>query len=313
MKNTIIYLVLGGLILFTIGCQKDKNSNDATGQLTVRVTDAPSDDGNVQAVFMTFVGIELDGEFISLEQPKTINIAALTEGRTEILLNQQIENGTYQNIALISQFDKDENGNFPGCYVLTNDGTKHDLNSKTTVSNKWTLETQDLSVSSNGNAEIILDVDLRKGIVREDDENDQYEFATSLASSIRVFEANTTYKVEGKVNDELGFVDDVVIVYAYEKGTFDMSAETDVSNTNEVMFANAVTSTKVKVDGSYEIHFLEGGEYDLVCVSYTSNDKGELEAEAILTTNLIGSLELFGISINTNLNLDLDVYGEINL
>ena len=110
------------------------------------------------------------------------------------------------------------------------------------------------------------------------------------------------------------FDDDVdkVIVYAYKKGTFDAETETQAQGESGMTFANAVSSTAVKagvVNDSFEINFLEAGEYDIVFAGYSeSNIDGSAQFEAFLDTNMEAEGEIANaITIESNTELTLSI------
>ena len=88
MKNNLNYLtmyLMMGLLCFA-SCSDNDSPNDPEeemeetqdmGKLSINITDAPIDDANIDAVFVTVAAVEVDGQRVDLEQKKTINVHAL--------------------------------------------------------------------------------------------------------------------------------------------------------------------------------------------------------------------------------------------
>ncbi|MDO9615002.1 MAG: DUF4382 domain-containing protein, partial [Bacteroidota bacterium] len=103
MKTKIMLFALVILIpLFTIQCSKsDDDSDQTSGNLSVKITDAPSDDANIQAIFVTVAGVKVNGVSVEGFQKKTIKISDLHSGETEVLFAGDVQADTYSNISLV--------------------------------------------------------------------------------------------------------------------------------------------------------------------------------------------------------------------
>lgn len=98
-----------------------KNGDDAmegeSYNTSFEVTDAPIDKAEVEAVFVTIANVSVDGKSLEGFTATTINLAALVNGKTEALGNLDLQAKSYSSIVFELDFDKDVNGEAPGCYV----------------------------------------------------------------------------------------------------------------------------------------------------------------------------------------------------
>tara|TARA_R110001632_G_scaffold1331_4_gene5310 strand:+ start:155 stop:1102 length:948 start_codon:yes stop_codon:yes gene_type:complete len=309
MKN---YLKISGLALIAlVGMMSCSKNDDAAMEgesynTSFEVTDAPIDNAEVEAVFVTIANVSVDGKSLEGFTATTINLAALVNGKTEALGNLDLQAKSYSSIVFELDFDKDVNGDAPGCYVEKANGEKDAL---IATSNKITI-TDKFEVLANATNVIVIDFDLRKTIKEEKDGlSSDFNFVTmaELTAGIRTVNAELTGKISGSVNDANN-TSDKIIVYAYEKGTFNADVETQGKGESEVTFANAVTSTEVKnLSGSYSLDFLEEGEYELIFASYKEDDNSEFYFNALLNVESTTGLNLGAIEINSAIQISANV------
>tara|TARA_R110002051_G_scaffold24092_1_gene60234 strand:+ start:2822 stop:3769 length:948 start_codon:yes stop_codon:yes gene_type:complete len=309
MKN---YLKNAGIILMSVfAFVSCSDNNDDPGMdaesydTTFKVTDAPIDNANVEAVVVTITNVKVDGKALEGFTATTVNLAALVNGKTETLGNLDLKAGSYSNIEFELDFEKDVNGNAPGCYVEMADGTKDAL---VASSNKIAIQDKFEVLAKSAN-EVVIDFDLRKTI--KEDENtltSDFNFVTmsELSAGIRVVNEELSGKISGTANDSNN-TSDKIIVYAYEKGKFNADAETKGSGASKVTFANAVTSSEASgLSGSYNLSFLKEGEYELVFASYTE-DNGELFFNSMLNAESTTGLNLGAISVTSAIQISANV------
>tara|TARA_A100000171_G_scaffold29103_1_gene27220 strand:+ start:1384 stop:2331 length:948 start_codon:yes stop_codon:yes gene_type:complete len=309
MKN---YLKISGLALIAlVGMMSCSKNDDAAMEgesynTSFEVTDAPIDNAEVEAVFVTIANVSVDGKSLEGFTATTINLAALVNGKTEALGNLDLQAKSYSSIVFELDFDKDVNGDAPGCYVEKANGEKDAL---IATSNKITI-TDKFEVLANATNVIVIDFDLRKTIKEEKDGlSSDFNFVTmaELTAGIRTVNAELTGKISGSVNDANN-TSDKIIVYAYEKGTFNADVETQGKGESEVTFANAVTSTEVKnLSGSYSLDFLEEGEYELIFASYKEDDNSEFYFNALLNVESTTGLNLGAIEVNSAIQISANV------
>jgi hypothetical protein len=296
-------------IVFLSSCSK--NGNDLNGmdgeayQTTFKITDAPVDDANVEAVFVTIAHVKVDGQNLEGFNATTLNLSALSNGKTATLGNLDLQAGTYSNIELELDYDTDANGNAPGCYVMTVDGAKDKLSANANT----ILINDSYDVLAQASNEIVLDFDLRKTIKKEQDalsSNFEFVSATELAAGIRTVNESVTGRITGTASDT-NSTSDKIVVYAYEKGTFDETTETRGQGESNVLFAHAVTSSVVSdANNSYHLSFLKEGEYELVFVSY-NQDGDQFYFNALLEAESTLGLNLGALQVTSALQLSADV------
>ncbi|MDO6601397.1 DUF4382 domain-containing protein [Arenibacter palladensis] len=309
MKN---YLKISGLALIAlVGMMSCSKNDDATMEgesynTSFEVTDAPIDNADVEAVFVTITNVSVDGKSLEGFNATTVNLAALVNGKTEALGNLDLQAKSYSSIVFELDFDKDVNGDAPGCYVEKANGEKDAL---VASSNKITIN-DTFEVLANATNVIVIDFDLRKTIKEEKDGlSSDFNFVTmaELTAGIRTVNAELTGKISGSANDDNN-TSDKIIVYAYEKGTFNADVETQGKGESEVTFANAVTSAEVKgLSGSYSLDFLEEGEYELIFASYKEDDNSEFYFNALLNVESTTGLNLGAIEVSSALQISANV------
>lgn len=296
-------------LFLTVSCSDDDSAGTPGGEesynTTFKITDAPIDNAQVEAVFVTVADVKVDGTSLEGFSKSTIDLTALANGKTETLGNTDLKAGSYSNIELVLDYEQDATGNAPGCYVELADGTKDKLEATAnTISVSDSYEV--FATSTN---QIVLDFDLRKTIREEQGTlSSDFEFVSmsELSSGIRTVNQEFTGTIEGTVNDSQQ-TSDKIVVYAYKKGTFDAQAETQGSGESNVQFANAITSSSVEgLSGSYELNFLQEGEYELVFVSYSQNDN-RFDFNALLQAESATGLNLGAISVTGALQVSANV------
>ncbi len=300
--------IIFGTTLLIVSCSDD-NENDnvekESYRTTLKMTDAPIDNANVEAVFITVSNVKVDGNSIEGFSKTTFDLSALVNGQTKTLGDLQLEAGSYSNLELVLDYNADANGNTPGCYVEMADGHKDKIESTSesiTVSDTFEV------FASNTN-EIIIDFDLRKTIKEEQgtlESNFNFVTLSELSAGIRTVNKEATGEISGTVNDSQN-TSDKIVVYAYEKGTYNAEVETQGQGESNIRFANAVTSAEVGgINNSYSLNFLAEGEYELIFVSYTQ-DGDQFYFNSQLEVESTTGLDLGAINITSALQLSANV------
>lgn len=288
------------LVVLMTDCSKDDSNQSEQGKLTVKITDAPSDDANIQATFVTVADVKVEGQSVEGFSKQTIKVSDLQAGKTQVLFDGDLQAETYDNITLVLDYESDASGNSPGCYVMDNEDAKHDLNSSTSTTGEIELD-KSFMVDANGSTELVVDFDLRKSIVHNTNtgETSKYKFVTAaeLQNSLRLESAEKCGDIKGKSTNN--FNESELIVYAYHKGDYNAGTETQGQGSSNVLFAKAVTSAKVKTDGSYQLSFLEEGDYEIHVASYEEESgtgkfifKGMLNAESSVSGLLMNNISV---------------------
>lgn len=292
------------LSVIFVSCKKEDTNGNGTGTAatTFKVTDAPFDDASVMGAFVTIADIKLDGQSVQGFTKTTIDIAAFQNGATKTIGTFNLAGKTYNSVTFVLDFDTDASGNAPGSYVLTAGNIKHKL---TTTSNVITV-TKNFALASNSNNTIVADFDLRKMIVYQaGNPADRFDFATTaeLQSDIRIVVENQTGVIAGTLTNNITGAGKVV-AYVYKKGTFNRSVELQGQGSSNVQFKNAVSSSLVAANGTYQLHFLEAGAYEVYFSSYKDLIvPGQFTLQGTLSVNAANSVDFMNLNVTSNSTL----------
>jgi hypothetical protein len=306
-------LMFGSALIALASCSDDEPMGK--GDVDFEITDAPSDDASIKGVFVTVSDIKVNGTSVSGFTKQTIDLKAYSEGKTKLLNTSQLDAKSYNNMTLVLDLDQDADGNTPGCYVLTNDNAKFKLRESSNGKEEIAL-TKTWKISANTKNNIVLDFDLRKSICYAEKEIAPYSFVSrsNLSAAVRVVAKQRSATIKGSYHEEESTNSDHIIVYAYKKGTFNSTTETQGDETDNISFRNAVASAAVKESlgvKTYTLALLEEGEYELHFAAYTkNNDTGRLSFTNMLQseTSVNGSL---GNTFKVNAGVDLAVSSSI--
>jgi hypothetical protein len=262
------------------------------GRVQLYLTDSPIDAANVKAVVLTVNRVDLKGsggwQRMELDTPVILNILDYQNGNAYFVTEETISAGTYNEVRLI--LDAPTEGqpvNNPGCYIEYLDDTKQALFIPSGASSGYKVKGS-FTLPADGTVAVTLDFDVRQSIV----EAGASEIFL-LKPTVRMVANEDAALIEGNFAEHAAY--NKVVVYAYEKGTFNVS-EADEPAEGEVRFSNAVTSSAVMETGDYTLAFLQSGEYDLVLVAY--NEEGEF-------VELIGKYENVSLAAGAHMELDL--------
>ncbi len=310
MKNSILNIKMCALILMTVftSCSKSDGIDDM-GQESynteMAITDAPIDHADVKAAVVTITGVKVDGKSIEGFNTTTVDLMTLQQGKMMTLGNIDLTAKTYSSISLILDYESDAAGNFPGCYVETADGVKHQLKSSV---NEIKINDKVDVLASTAN-KIVIDFDLRKTVIAATTADDQFDFVTSaeLSSGLRLVNNLETGSISGTVSDSKN-TSEKIVVFAYKTGTY-TKAEAEGQGASNVAFANAVTSTTVNnTTNSFKLNFLKEGDYEAHFASYSDTDNdGELEFNGMLSVESLTNIQIGKIKVTSNINIGLNV------
>jgi hypothetical protein len=262
-KLSTFILGLGVAALFA-GCNKDDNNGGTSGTVKMYMTDAPIDDSNVKAVWITVKEINMKSSggweaLAGFSGPKKYNLMDLRDSTAVFMGDDEIPAGTYSEIRFVLDAPE-ENGpaqSNPGCYIEYKDGTTQPLFVPSGSSSGFKAKGS-FDVPVNGTVDVTADFDARKSIVMAGSSG---KFL--LKPVIRIVVNNQAGAISGTVT-HTGATGDLVI-YTYENGVY-TSAEDDNPATGSARFPNAVSSTLVRSDSTYILPYLAAGTYDLVVV-----------------------------------------------
>lgn len=305
--SVLMSVLFSALILSFSACNKNKGYGE--GEVTFEITDAPIDNPEIKAVFVTITDVKVDGKsFAGFSGPKTIDLLDLQKGKTEILATGTLEARSYSNITLVLDLQNDANGNSPGCYVLTKDDVKKQISSSgQAVTN---ITSQGNLVISEASNTYVIDFDLRKAInAQASGDQTSYSFVnqSDLAKAIRIVNRPRSGTISGSYqNNAQSNAETYIIAYAYKKGEFNAESETQ----GNVLFRNAKNSSLVgrgSSNGQFVLAFLEEGDYEVHFARYSRNSgsNGNFAFEGMLDLEAEGNASISNISVGAGANISL--------
>jgi len=277
--NKIVLFIASSLIAFGFfGCDDGWSDGDnlQTGTLSLNLSDAPIiDELNVTGVYITLTGIEYhttDGwktmeEFNASINP--INLLDWQEGESIFLGDFQLPAGKYTQMRFM--LDAEEETLQPksntGCSIEF-DGDRNETLYVPSGSQTGYKAIGNYEVPINGTVNITADFDVRKSIIKS---------ATyyKLKPTIKLVVTDEAGSIKGTVSNLENNGTYVTYAYEYEDGlpTWDDNEtdDPDPSDSSDIRFQNAVTSSLIKDGGVYRLSFLEAGSYDLIIAKYLEN------------------------------------------
>ena len=301
-RYLILITLMAAMIAPFSACNRE-NVDPAAKQAQFRATDAPIDNAEVEAVFVTVSEIYVDGEKLEGFNKTTLELSALTEGKSAFLGEIETSASSVNNVRLVLDYEKDENGMSPGSYVRLAAGTKDKISSD--ASSIVLNANQQLNAS--GNTEIVFDFDLRKLIKEESQSNFEFVSSTEMQAYIRSVRTDVSSKIHGQLESSSSDTDKM-IVYLYKKGTFDLEAESKGSGSSNVQFAGAINSAEVKENGEFTLAFINEGNYEIQLIEYTDSDNdGRLEVSGHAQLTSMNGVDLNGIQVKSESDMELDL------
>jgi hypothetical protein len=273
--NLFKALMFGSSLLVLSSC--GDNEPMGKGDVDFEITDAPSDDASIKGVFVTVSDIKVNGTSLSGFTKQTIDLKAFSEGKTKLLNTTQLDAKSYSNVILVLDLDADENGNAPGCYVLTNENVKFKLKESTSGKDEVTIG-KTWAIKANTKNNIVMDFDLRKSIRHTESEIAPYVFVSqnNLNAAVRIIDKQKTGTINGTYHEDESINSDQILVYAYKKGTFNSSVETQGDETDNIQFRNAIASARIKETlgvKTFTLALLEDGDYELHFAAYVKDSE----------------------------------------
>lgn len=317
IKQMFYFIIFASTLLFT-SCQKDEDivvdPGETSGKLVLEITDAPIDQPNVAAAFVTIADLKLDGQSITGFQKISINLLDLQNGVTQALGNITLPEKSYEKISLVLDHESDAQGNAPGSYIQLIDSSKQAL---TSTMNE--IETSyNFDIAQDSTTTLVLDFDLRKSIqlTNNTDSTSQFSWTTTnnFNDALRIVNKEDASTIKGYC-DKGNSTADHIVALLYEKGSFDNNTEIDTSN-QAVLFSHAITSALVQENGDYALHYINPGQYEIHFAAYTVDSLSkELNFNGLLEINPSSDIDLSDIELEagTETTIDISVTGLLNL
>ena len=162
----LAWTVLVSAILFMLaGCSGGGGSNDATGRLSLSITDAPVDDASNVVVQFSGVAFKREGAAAEIVQtlspsPRQLDLLEYQEGRAALLLDGvTLPAGTYEWIRLIV----DNETNVRDSYIVLTSGEECELRVPSGAESGLKLN-RGFTLPADGSAALTIDFDLRKSV-----------------------------------------------------------------------------------------------------------------------------------------------------
>jgi len=282
-------------------------------RIAIGLTIIPSGFKNIQSTFITISEIRINGKKLDGFFKQSIDLSAYQEGDIKLIFNGKAEVKKYTSVTVILDYESDKSGNFPGCYILTENNMKYclgrEMKSKAEITIQKTFE-----IRPESHTELVIGFDLRKAITF-DNVNKNYRFFNDgeLAKAIKVMVREDCGEVKGNIKKPFSISNDLY-VFIYRKGEFDKFAELKGLGGNDILFPNAVGCSKVKAYGSYQLPLIEEGEYEIHLGTCDKNlgDQFLFKGKINPTSNISGLLlNNIPVSANSHIQLNIDVLGVI--
>ncbi len=308
------FLYLATVIVLSVAvftqCTEDEEFNPKAGTFVLKITDAASDDEEIKGIYITVAELKLDGKPIRNFNPRTLKLSDLKNGHSEVLISKELAAKEYGQISLVLASDKNDADIAPGCYVITKNDSRHNLFPDSFGSTYLEIPVPiTFELVPGKETSLVIDFDLRKAVVRNTSGTSSYSFVSELEleNAVRVINEETAGTIAGTVSAK-DLENTHIYVYVYRKGEFKASVEGTGNGKSNILFANAVTSSKVETDGSYNLPFIEEGEYDIRLASFKRNTDNVFIFNGFLnTTSKRTGMLLNNVSVSAGSETQLNI------
>ena len=263
MKNfhkLIAFILSLTLMTLISGCGGGGDTSSTasnTGTVSLRLTDAPTDDENVKGVYVTFNALRYQyadsndsWQDVDLNESRTINLLDLQDGNTTLLNHVELPAGEIAHVRFV--LDTDD------CWIDFFVGEIQPLEVPSGDQTGFKA-IGGFTIPAGGTVNVTADFDVRKSVTATG--NGKYK----LRPTIKIIDNIEVGEINGTMTLDLDENVSSVIVYAYEDGSWDANESNATNN-----FGNSVLSTDA-TDGSYTLPWLTVGTYDLVVTSQDVN------------------------------------------
>ncbi|WP_084362732.1 DUF4382 domain-containing protein [Roseivirga echinicomitans] len=259
LKSLAATLLIIPTLMFTSCDDDNSNELDGTGTARLEATDAAVDAENITGVFLSvdeaqFIANGQVQNSIMFESPKEFNLMDYQNGETYILGTAELEAGAYDEIRLILTSSNQ-------AYVKYVNGSTDEIDVPSGSTSGYKIM-GDFDVMANSMTELVLDVDLRKALVKKG--NGEF----NLRPTARLIAKSTAGMIKGVVDEDNMQDADKVVVYAYLEGTFDDSEMNEPTEGNS-RFENSINSAVASnLNGNFTLAFMPEGDYELIVATY---------------------------------------------
>jgi len=271
--NNLSWIGLMGLLsTLIVGCGDSGSSN--SGSLNVSVTDAPINYSEVEAVVIHFTGVTVKGpqgeatysvkDPVTGEPSRSVDLLALSGGKSVVLLEEELEQGKYNWIRLDTDPTK--------TYIVVN-GQQFELRCTSCEQNGFKLN-RSFDIEENGAVALTVDVDLNKSIT-DPQSGEHYQ----LRPTARVVETALAGMIGGTVSDTViadlgGEIGCTVYVFEGDVNPDDIYLPELGAPGNHT---NPEATARVEYDDStqsyvYKAAYLPAGEYTVALTCDADSD-----------------------------------------
>lgn len=302
LKTLIAALVVTTGFIFSSCDDNDSDEMNGTGSVRVEATDAAVDAENISGVYLSVEEVQIIANgtvknSITFEEPETFDLMAYQNGETKLLGEADVDAGSYDEVRLILSSTTQ-------AWVEFTDNTTQEIEVPSGSTSGYKIM-GDFEVLANGVSEVVLDVDLRKALVKRG--NGEF----NLRPTARLISKAEAGSIQGNV-DMSDYADaDKVVVYAYVQGTYNES-ETSEPAEGSSRFEGSINSAVASTTGNFTLAFMPEGEYELIIAEYkeeTLSDEVSFEAAAKVEVEISGEvMSIFSVQARSVTNLLIDIF-----
>ena len=293
-------IVTTGFVLTS--CDDNDNEMSGTGSASFEATDAAVDAENISGVYLSVDELQViaNGKVkntITFEEPETFDLMAYQNGQTKFLGQTDLDAGSYDEVRLILNSTSQAWDEFT-------DNTTKQISVPSGSTSGYKIF-GDFEVLANGLSEIVLDVDLRKALVKEG--NGDFK----LRPTARLVSKANAGSIQGKVDMDDMQDADKVVVYAYLEGTYN-EAEQNEPAEGRTRFEGSINSAVATATGNFTLAFMPEGKYELIVAKYKENqlnNEVEFESSTKVEVEINGSvMSAFNVKARSVTSLLIDIF-----
>ncbi|WP_286756360.1 DUF4382 domain-containing protein [Roseivirga sp. UBA838] len=293
-------IVTTGFVLTS--CDDNDNEMSGTGSASFEATDAAVDAENISGVYLSVDELQViaNGKVkntITFEEPETFDLMAYQNGQTKFLGQTDLDAGSYDEVRLILNSTSQ-------AWVEFTDNTTKQISVPSGSTSGYKIF-GDFEVLANGLSEIVLDVDLRKALVKEG--NGDFK----LRPTARLVSKANAGSIQGKVDMDDMQDADKVVVYAYLEGTYN-EAEQNEPAEGRTRFEGSINSAVATATGNFTLAFMPEGKYELIVAKYKENqlnNEVEFESSTKVEVKINGSvMSAFNVKARSVTSLLIDIF-----
>lgn len=294
-------IVVSGFALTS--CNNDNEVEiEGKGQASFEATDAAVDAENISGVYLSVDELQVvaNGQVknsIVFTEPEVFDLMAYQNGRTRMMGEAELDAGRYDEVRLILT-------NSAQAWVEFTNNTTQEITVPNGSTSGYVIQ-GDFEVLANGRSQMVMDVDLRKALIKET--NGEFR----LRPTARLISRAETGTLQGSIDMDDMREADKVVVYAYLKGTFNDNESGEPAN-GRTRFEGSVNSGEASLTGSFTLAFLPEGEYEVILASYNKNEaentfefSSTTKVELSIDGQLINS---FNVTARSTTSLLIDLF-----